>query len=145
MKTFALILLLVFSGEPHEKELPLASAKLRVEGITSIQGNLGILVFNSSLGFPSKADEAILNLKVKVESETMEIDLGELPTGSYAFAILHDKNSNKVMDKGLLGIPKEPFGFSNTDKIPFGAPSFQDAKVLINEENRIITIRLLEI
>lgn len=145
MKTIALALILLFTTNFHKEIDSSKSAKLRVEGITSIQGNLGILVFNSESGFPRDAEKAVLNLKVKVESNTMEVDLGDLPPGSYAFAILHDKNSNKVMDKGLLGIPKEPFGFSNTFEIPFGAPSFQDAKVVIDEENRVTTIKLLEI
>lgn len=145
MKTVALLLLLALFGNISEEKLDSSSTKLRIEGIKSIEGNLGILVFNSELGFPMNADKAILNLKIKVESKTMEIDLGELPPGSYAFAILHDKNSNKMMDTGLLGIPKEPFGFSNTNKIPFGPPSFKDAKVILDENNRVATIRLLEI
>ncbi len=124
---------------------PPSSFKLTVEGISSIQGNLGILVFDSELGFPSNSEKAILNLKVEVDADRMEIDLGKLPPGNYAFAILHDKNSNKIMDKSVLGIPKEPFGFSNTDKITFGPPSFQEAKIQLDELNTKTTIKLLEI
>ncbi len=39
-----------------------------------------------------------------------------IPYGNYAIALFHDKNDNKEIDKGLFGIPKEGYGFSNKSK-----------------------------
>lgn len=145
IKVVTFLFLFAFSLNGERDNYPEAQVKLRIEGIKSIQGNLGILVFNSASGFPNDAEKAVLNLKVEVNAKTMEIELEKLPYGTYAIAILHDKNKNKIMDKGVLGIPKEPFGFSNISEVPFGAPSFQEAKINLDAQQPVAVIQLLEI
>ena len=118
---------------------------LNVEGIKSIEGKIAILVFNEANGFPENNENAVMKLVVDVTSSEMTIPLGKLPYGNYAIAIIHDKNSNKQFDKNILGIPKEPFGFSNTEKIYFGPPSFSEAAITLNGEKNQAIIKLLEI
>ena len=47
-----------------------------------------------------------------------------LPTGVYAVGIFHDLNGDGALSKNFLGMPKEPFGFSNNARARFGPPSF---------------------
>ncbi len=53
--------------------------------------------------------------------------VANLPVGSYAVSLFHDRNQDGVLNRGELGIPSEGFGFSNN------APS---AQVLPNLEMR---------
>ncbi len=125
---------------PNEKY----KLSIKVEGISDITGNLGILLFNSEDGYPEAGEKALKGYTIKVNSETMIIELGEFPAGEYAITLMHDKNMNGIMDKNMIGIPKEPFGFTKLKDIPFGAPSFEETRTsLIN--NTIELIKLMEI
>lgn len=118
---------------------------LDVVDIPCVQGKISILVFNKEEGFPEKKENAVLQTTVEVVAKTMKINLGKLPHGNYAIAIIHDKNANQELDKNLIGLPKEAFGFSNTFQLTFGPPSFFDATIQLNSENNSTTIKLIEI
>jgi uncharacterized protein (DUF2141 family) len=51
----------------------------------------------------------------------------QIPPGVYAISVLHDINDNQDLDRKFMGIPKEPFGFSNNVNGAFGPPSFKRA------------------
>ena len=65
-----------------------------------------------------------------------------MPFGNYAITLFHDENNNMELDTNFLGIPKEPYGFSNNAKSPFGPPGFQAALVEFSKEGDEITILL---
>jgi uncharacterized protein (DUF2141 family) len=44
------------------------------------------------------------------------------------------------LDTGLFGIPKEPYGFSNNARNPFGPPQFDDVKFMVSGEALTLTI-----
>ncbi|MFT6165775.1 MAG: hypothetical protein ACJAV5_002030 [Vicingaceae bacterium] len=117
---------------------------IKVEGITEIKGNLGILLFNSEDGYPEAGKRALRSYTIKVESESMIIELGEFPTGEYAVTLMQDKNMNGIMDKNMIGIPKEPFGFTKLQEIPFGPPSFRESSIKL-VKSTIERIKLMEI
>lgn len=66
--------------------------------------------------------------KVEVKDNKATFSFDGVEKGTYSFSYFHDVNGNKKMDKNFLGIPKEPYGFSNNQKGSFGPPSFEDAK-----------------
>ncbi|WP_394347742.1 DUF2141 domain-containing protein [Mangrovivirga cuniculi] len=51
-----------------------------------------------------------------------------LPPGEYAVATYHDIDKNGKMNKNIIGIPKEPYGFSNNFTLKISAPKFKDCK-----------------
>jgi uncharacterized protein (DUF2141 family) len=59
---------------------------------------------------------------------TLQFD--NLPSGTYALALIHDENGNGKLDT-MMGIPREGFGFSKNPVIRFGPPSFKSAGVVI--------------
>ena len=79
---------------------------IHIEGINKVEGNIGVLIFNKDDGFPTEAEKAIVELEVKVTSKEMKLNIDKLPFGDYAISLVHDVNSNKVLDKNFLGIPK---------------------------------------
>lgn len=55
---------------------------------------------------------------MRYERGDMKVGLGrvvvsKLPEGKYAILAYCDKNANGKLDENLLGVPKEPYGFSN--------------------------------
>lgn len=51
----------------------------------------------------------------------------KLPSGKYAIAVYQDLNKNGILDRNRLGLPIEPYGFSNNPSTFFGPPSFHKA------------------
>lgn len=134
------IFTLVGFSTPTEKH----KLSIKIDGITDIKGNLGILLFNSEIGYPDESVKALKSFIIKVESATMIIELGEFPTGDYAVTLIQDKNLNGILDKNMIGIPKEPFGFTKLQEIPFGAPSFDETSFQLNKST-MEPIKLMEI
>jgi uncharacterized protein (DUF2141 family) len=60
-----------------------------------------------------------------------------LPAGRYAITVVHDVNANGKLDSNMMGMPTEPFGFSNNPVIRFGPPDFEDAVVTIAQDAKI--------
>lgn len=118
---------------------------VKVEGIKKVEGKIGLLVFTSSAGFPDKKDEAILSKEVQVNKPQLSISLPELPYGNYAIAVVHDVNANNKLDRTIIGIPKEPFGFSNNKSILKGLPDFEEASLRLDNQNSETVIRLVDL
>ena len=57
--------------------------------------------------------------------------------GMYALRFFEDQNNNETLDSNLLGMPQEPFGFSNDARGFAGPPSFQDASFLVSGNTAI--------
>lgn len=75
-------------------------------------------------------------------AESIKCTFKNIPDGIYAIALFHDENQNGKLDKNILGIPKEGFGFSNNPKATFSEPTFDEAKfVLKNSKNLRIEVQ----
>jgi uncharacterized protein (DUF2141 family) len=58
----------------------------------------------------------------------------DLPPGEYAAVAFQDVNGNGKLDKNFLGIPREPYGFSNSARGSAGPPKFSAAAVTLNPD-----------
>ena len=132
-----------FAVAQVEPETNLDGAKVTVT-VTSLKaatGDVYISVFNDPSAFPQDASRAVKTEKVKATGATATFVITGLPAGTYAFSTFHDENGNGKLDTGMFGIPKEGFGFSNNPVIRFGAPSFDQSKVVV-QGNTQLTIQL---
>ena len=130
MKILTLALLLFFSGEKNH------SLSINISGIKEIKGNLYIAIFRPIDSFPVFGRQ-FKGLVKQVKGTSQIITFNELPPGIYSIAVYHDINKNNVLDKNLLGIPTEIYGFSNNARRTFSAPSFQEAMIILNKDMKI--------
>jgi uncharacterized protein (DUF2141 family) len=56
--------------------------------------------------------------------------------------VIHDENRNAKLDRNLIGIPKEGFGFANNPHVGLSAPRFQAAIVHVQCPATDINIHL---
>lgn len=113
---------------------------IKIENIEVFEGDIRIGIFNTSENF-LREGLTFKNYKIAVENTTETIIIGDLPKGEYAFLLYHDKNADGKMNRNLLGIPKEPFGFSNNVKPKFAKPTFEECKFSL-EENLVLQVKL---
>ena len=74
---------------------------------------------------------------ISIVNKTATVSFDQLESGTYAIAVFHDKNNNGLLDKNMLGIPTERYGFSNNARETFSAPSFKSAAVELNADRSI--------
>lgn len=101
---------------------------VRVAELHQPEGLLGVALYTTKKGFPDKPERAWQSTVKKLEGPVPVFVFDNIPYGTYAVSVLHDKNSNGKMDKTFIGIPKEGFGVSNNPRIKYGPPSFSEAE-----------------
>lgn len=130
MKLLILSLILFFSGVKTHR------LSIFITGVSEIKGTLYIAIFRPNDAFPvfGKQFKGVVK---EVIGKTQNYNFDDLPEGEYAVAIYQDLNRNNVLDKNIIGIPEERYGFSNKARRTFSAPSFQEAKIKLNKDLQI--------
>lgn len=125
-----------------QTEADSGSILVRIEGANSNKGVVRISLFNTEGGFPSDSKKAVKIISVPAKKGTVQVQLDNLPTGTYAIALLHDENQNGQLDTNLVGYPKEGYGASNNNLPTFRAPNFKEAAFKLESEKQELVIRL---
>ncbi len=115
---------------------------VEVSQVKTKKGELFIAFFKPGSKFPEQDGRYEGKVVALGDKETILVDFEILP-GEYAVAIFQDLNKNKKLDRNAIGIPKEPFGFSNNVKPKFSSPKFEECKFLIGTEPIKLKIDLL--
>lgn len=113
---------------------------IQIENIEVVKGDIRIGVFNANEKF-LKQGYTFKNYKVAVTDTIETIIIDDLPKGEYAFIMYHDKDGDGKMNRNLIGMPKEPFGFSNNVRPKLSKPTFEACKFVL-EDNIELHIRL---
>jgi uncharacterized protein (DUF2141 family) len=117
------------------------SLEVKVSGFPSNKGQAYVALFNSSETFPSYGKQ-LKGKIVEISQLKCKVTFANLNSGSYAIAVYHDVNKNDKLDKNVLGMPTESYGFSNNARATFSAPSYQDAKFSCTKDKSInITVK----
>ena len=70
------------------------------------------------------------------------VTVKDIPAGTWAVLAYQDENGNGELDRNLIGIPKEPYGFSRDARSKFGPPGFEDAAIAVGEGQATANVRL---
>lgn len=116
-----------------------ADLNVEISGLTEAKGEVLVSLFNQSEGWLRKG---LAVSKVTAEVGSVKVTFTGLPEGDYALSVFQDLNSNKKLDANAVGMPIEPYGFSNDAPGNFGPPSFEQAKVKLGTENKSISVKL---
>ena len=80
----------------------------------------------------------------KPDSISLTATITDLPFGTYAMAIYQDVNSNGKIDKNMIGIPTEPYAFSNNYKPTVKAPGFKNCKFNYCSDTNIVAMKMIQ-
>lgn len=112
---------------------------LAIDNIMDSGGVIYWSVYDSAEHYDA-GDAPLASGRNRAAGDALRITLHDLPRGSYAARIFHDTNGNGELDRNMLGIPTEPYGFSN-DAGGRGPASFDDAAIAVDGETNM-TIRM---
>ena len=115
-----------------------------IDNIQSDEGQLRIAIGGESAYVAPEGGETEphdVQVILPAQKGSVRFVTDALPPGRYAVQVFHDENGNGELDANFVGMPKEPWGFSNNARGNFGPPKFEDTSVELNGE-ATITIRV---
>lgn len=107
-----------------------------VKNVKSTDGKVSVAVYDNAAGF-LKFDKVFKAASAPAEKGQTKVTIKDLPKGTYALAVFHDVNDNDKLDTNMLGIPKEPLGFSKGKLKTFGPPSYEECSFELTEDYEI--------
>ena len=113
-----------------------ATLEVQVLDVSSSEGDILVALYTEEETF-LKFEHVYRTQGAPATEGMTRVIIADLPLGEYALAIFHDENGNEELDTNLLGIPKEPLGFSNAKMKTFGPPSFEDCVFRFDSDQQI--------
>jgi uncharacterized protein (DUF2141 family) len=99
--------------------------KVKVQNLTPRHGIVHARLCRDTDDF---LDDKFKELSSKISaSGDVEMVFNNVPTGKYVVWLFHDTDNSGDLTTNILGIPTEPFGFSNNPRIRMGPPAFSEA------------------
>ena len=117
-----------------------ATVELTIRVPVADSGTVYVALFDNANVFPA-ADSAFRTATSKVASSRVEMQLTDLASGTYAAAAFQDLDSDGNLSTNLLGIPTEPYGFSNATG-DAGRPEFEEAAFELPDDRKAVTVDL---
>ena len=107
------------------------SLTIVIENIEVAEGKIMIQVMSGEEEF-SGSNDPIASVLMRARTEEMRFSTSNLPAGEYAIRVMHDINDNNELDVNYVGMPKEPYAFSNNAYGNFGPPEWEDVKFALH-------------
>ena len=146
MNVLSLCSLLIGSGflgaaVPAAPPVVTAPVPVGVSSLVSTTAAVRLYFYNTREGF-LKSGKWAFSKSVKPGGKS-EFSLPvDLPKGEWAVAITQDMNNNDKIDKNFLGIPTEPYAFSNNVRPTVAAPGFDECKFMVDGPGKVVSIVL---
>ncbi|WP_448207825.1 DUF2141 domain-containing protein [Azospirillum sp. sgz302134] len=119
-----LLAIILAAGNASAGEL-----RVLVRNVTPQRGAVMVGVYDSAAGLQANRRFAGQELPpLKGEVTAVFVDL---PPGRYAVAVYQDGNGDGTLNRNMLGIPTEPYGFGGDVSSTFGAPGFDALAVTV--------------
>lgn len=124
---------------------PVAAADLTVvvHNVQSGEGQVMLGLFDSASSFPKNVARGLqAAAAARDASGRVTLVVRNLSPGSYAVSAYHDLDANGRLNSNLVGLPSEPYGFSNNARGTMGPPPFQAAAFVVPEQGLTIELRV---
>lgn len=124
-----------------------ADLTVEVTGLTNpnaqgAKGQVLVAVYNRAEDFLKKPMRATAVNAAASNGGAVRVVVGDLPPGDYALSVFLDANGNGKLDTNPIGMPLEPYGFSNDASGNYGPPSFKAATVQLPAGGALTTVTL---
>lgn len=139
--TAAVMMLVLYSQAMADQSMSAGDLTIVVTGLKGTAGYVNISLADSEKSFLER-DKSLCQIRMRPSGTEVAIVLKALPYGEYAASIFHDVNGNGTLDRNMLGIPKEPYGFSNNARGKFGPPQYSMSRFTMASEAQTIKVVL---
>lgn len=117
-----------------------AELQVSIEDIRSEEGTVLVQIVRGELGFEGE-EPALAQISMRPTGNAVRFGL-ELPAGTYGIRVFHDVDDSAELETTLVGMPSEPWAFSNNAVGTFGPPGWDAVSFEIGESPAVQSIRL---
>lgn len=146
MRIILAIILLSLAGRAAAQDCTGHPGPLRlyvsVENVRDSEGLIAVTVYpDDSSRFLAHHGSLYVG-RVRARAGTTRVCIFLPAPDTYAFAVYHDANANRQIDRSGIGLPQEGYGFSNNAPALFGLPSFGRVRLFVPRTGMTTSIRL---
>jgi uncharacterized protein (DUF2141 family) len=132
------------AAEAKHDSMPLpVPLTIVVENLKSAEAPVEMSLYGPQSKFPDK-DGQLKKYRFKPQNGKVVATITDLAYGDLAVALYQDIDSDGEINKNGVGIPTEPYAFSNNFRPKIKAPAFKDCKFAYNEKENTVHIALLK-
>ena len=114
---------------------------IELENVKSAEGIIWIGIYDSAENYMIKEKALVEGFEVN-HTGRFRMDIPALQYGTYAIAIFHDINGNGELDRNIIGIPSEPYAFSQKPKSKWRLPKFKEVQFDFRQPNQKLNATL---
>lgn len=126
---------------PPEERSAAVPVTVIITDLPSTTSAIKLNFYNSAEAFLKSGQAALRRIVVPKGHNKVEVQVSLAP-GEWAVALSQDTNDNGRLDRNFLGIPTEPYAFSNNIRPHLSAPKFEECKFMADGGRKVITIQL---
>lgn len=104
------------------------------------EGQVSVAIFRTAADWKARSRPAWAGVR-PAHGEQVRLEL-DLPPGAYGVMAYQDRNSNGRLDTLPIGVPTEPYGFSNNARGSFGPPQWAAASFTLPAQGATQSLRL---
>ncbi|MCB2380066.1 DUF2141 domain-containing protein [Hymenobacter sp. BT635] len=112
-----------------------------VTDLPSTKATVKLYFYNVKDNFLKRGSYTLLKYVKPAGSKQITLPI-DLPNGEWAVALTQDLNNNDLVDKNFLGIPTEPYAFSNNVRPKLAPPEFEECKFTVSGPSKVVTISM---
>ena len=124
----AVLLTCTFTAQAH-------TLTVQIDQIKQQTGKIHVALYRSEQSYQQGKD-AVAAVVEAVSGESQQLVFPDLAEGQYAIKVMHDANDNGELDRNMMGIPSEGYGFSNNGG-QYGPASFSDAAFAVTADSNL--------
>jgi len=126
-------------SKPDNDHKPL---HLTIENLGSTTAPVLIGLYGADNEFLNDKD-TLRKYKFVPDGDVLKASITDLQYGTYAMALFQDMDNDGKIERNFIGIPKDPYGFSNNARPAFKAPSFEDCCFDYSENENTVEISMI--
>lgn len=112
---------------------------IEVKNVANTDGFIRVTLFDAEANWLKEGELKKVTIDNK---EVVVVEFENVPDGTYAVSVIHDQNANGDLDANFMGIPSEPYGFSNDARGMFGPASFDESMFEVKGNKKIeVTVK----
>ena len=109
----------------------------------AVGGRINLGLFDESDNWLTADDIPIVRVVPTLgHVDAMSIEIADVPVGIWAVSLYHDLNQDNQLQRGMLGLPAEPWGTSNNAIGVMGPATFEQASFEVRSPETRIEIGL---
>jgi uncharacterized protein (DUF2141 family) len=128
------------AGPVHAPAADTATLTVKVEHVSPKGGDVSLALYTAANY--EDDDHPTLDRTVAAEGNGATVVIAGLKPGVYAIKMMQDINRNGKFDTSFLGLPLEPYGFSNDAKPGLDEPDFARTKFTLVPGTNTMTVTL---